>query len=126
MKAQFSHLDKNGKACMVDVSAKKISDREATATGEIIMNAQIIKLIKDKKVSKGDMLEVKAKKTFNDSHFSKREMKIFKNLAEKYKDKKAEEMIEITHAKDQPWYRVYVLEGKKYHRIPTVKSVEHR
>ena len=41
---------------MIDVSKKKITDRIALASGEIILNSKIIKIIKNKKMPKGDPL----------------------------------------------------------------------
>jgi cyclic pyranopterin monophosphate synthase len=41
---------------MIDVSNKKNTARKALASGEIILNAKIIKLIKTKKMPKGDPL----------------------------------------------------------------------
>lgn len=52
----FAHLDEKGKIKMVDVTKKKVSRRQAWARGEILMNIRTIKLIKDKKVPKGDVL----------------------------------------------------------------------
>lgn len=52
----FSHLDEKGKIRMVDVTKKKINRRTAIAQGEVLMNAGTIRLIKDKKVPKGDVL----------------------------------------------------------------------
>ena len=52
----FTHLDEKGKIKMVDVTKKKVTRRQAVARGEILMNIRTIKLIKDKKVPKGDVL----------------------------------------------------------------------
>ena len=52
----FSHLDEKGKIRMVDVTKKKINRRTAIAQGEVLMNAGTIRLIKGKKVPKGDVL----------------------------------------------------------------------
>ena len=52
----FTHLDEKGKIRMVDVTEKKVNRRKAIARGEISMNIQTLKLIKDKKVPKGDVL----------------------------------------------------------------------
>ena len=43
---------------MIDVSSKEITHRKALASGEIILGPQIIKLIKDKKMPKGDPLSI--------------------------------------------------------------------
>ena len=42
----------------IDVSNKEITHRKALATGEIILNAQIIEMIKKKKMPKGDPLSI--------------------------------------------------------------------
>src|SRR3990167_3283473 len=42
---------------MIDVSAKKITEREAIAEGEIYLKSEVIGLIKEKKIPKGDVLE---------------------------------------------------------------------
>ena len=43
---------------MVDVSDKNITHRKALATGEIVLGAEVIKLIKNKKMHKGDPLSI--------------------------------------------------------------------
>ena len=43
---------------MVDVSDKNITHRKALASGEIVLSAEVIKLIKDKKMPKGDPLSI--------------------------------------------------------------------
>ena len=43
---------------MVDVSSKEITNRKALATGEIILGSQVIKMIKAKKMPKGDPLSI--------------------------------------------------------------------
>lgn len=53
----FTHLDKNGKVKMVDVSEKKITNRKAIAAGEIKMKAETLKMIKAGEIKKGAVLE---------------------------------------------------------------------
>lgn len=55
---QFSHVDGKGKAKMVDVGGKPDSRRTAIAKGSIFPAKEIIKLIKDNKMKKGDVLAV--------------------------------------------------------------------
>lgn len=55
---EFTHLDKNGNAIMVDVSEKPITSRSATATGFIQVNEEIIQSINDSTNKKGDVLQV--------------------------------------------------------------------
>lgn len=42
---------------MIDISAKKITAREAAAEGCVFLKSQVIKLIREKKIPKGDVLE---------------------------------------------------------------------
>lgn len=53
---RLSHLDKQGKARMVDVSEKPATEREAVAKGSVSMKPATIKLIKDGAVPKGDVM----------------------------------------------------------------------
>ncbi len=56
--AELSHLDKDGKAAMVDVSAKASSERVAVAKGAITMMPETLALIQEGGVAKGDVLSV--------------------------------------------------------------------
>lgn len=55
---EFTHFDENGNAWMVDVSEKKITHREAHATGTIHVSREVFDAIQGKKVKKGDVLTV--------------------------------------------------------------------
>ncbi len=55
---EFTHLDKQGKAKMVDVGDKNITTRTAFATGKIILPVKIMKAILDNSVPKGDVFSV--------------------------------------------------------------------
>ena len=52
----LSHLDSQGRARMVDVSAKATTAREATARGRVAMQAQTLRMIVEGRVPKGDVL----------------------------------------------------------------------
>lgn len=54
----LTHLDEEGRARMVDVSAKPESRREATASGMIRMAPGTLTAIVDGKVPKGDVITV--------------------------------------------------------------------
>jgi len=56
--AKLSHLDAEGKARMVDVTSKDVTERVATARGAIFMRAETLDLILEKKVEKGDVFSV--------------------------------------------------------------------
>jgi len=55
---QFTHIDKDGNAVMVDVSDKGITERTATAKGSIIMQPETLAKIMDGSMKKGDVLPV--------------------------------------------------------------------
>ncbi len=55
---QFTHFDEEGNAKMVDVSGKPETQRTATASADVYMELETIKLIKEGMVSKGDVLGV--------------------------------------------------------------------
>ena len=53
---KLTHLDKEGKARMVDVSEKKATLREAVARGRVSMKRATIRMILDRSVPKGDVV----------------------------------------------------------------------
>jgi cyclic pyranopterin phosphate synthase len=55
---RLTHLDAEGSAHMVDVSAKATTAREATAEGRITMSAEALEAIRQGAVKKGDVLAV--------------------------------------------------------------------
>jgi cyclic pyranopterin phosphate synthase len=56
--AQLSHFDDQGQSRMVDTSDKPETLREARASGCVRMAAATAKLIRDRALAKGDVLEV--------------------------------------------------------------------
>jgi len=56
--SEFTHFDAEGKALMVDVSDKDITERTATATGSVIMEPETVRKIMEGGVKKGDVLSV--------------------------------------------------------------------
>ena len=55
---KLTHLDEDGSAHMVDVSAKAVTTREAIAIGHIAMSAEAAAAIAQGLVKKGDVLAV--------------------------------------------------------------------
>src|SRR5450756_2855306 len=55
---RLTHLDGAGRARMVDVSAKDVTVRTATATGRVQLSAQAVAALRDGTVPKGDALAV--------------------------------------------------------------------
>ncbi len=54
--AQFSHLDEEGAARMVDVGGKAVIRRTATAAGRVRMAPETTELLREKALPKGDAL----------------------------------------------------------------------
>jgi len=55
---EFTHLDEQGAARMVDVSGKEVTARVATASGRVLVSAEVIALLRAGGVPKGDALSV--------------------------------------------------------------------
>ncbi|HBG92403.1 MAG: hypothetical protein A3J81_05715 [Nitrospirae bacterium RIFOXYB2_FULL_43_5] len=53
--------------------------------------------------SSDSFIGVKARKKFDEKHFTKRELRILKNLCDIFRDAKAEHMVEASHEIDKPW-----------------------
>ena len=53
---KLSHINENGEAVMVDVSEKAVTAREAQAQGTITVGADILRLLQDGSIAKGDVL----------------------------------------------------------------------
>ena len=54
----LSHIDKQGKANMVDISQKPDQIRTAAAEGFIKLNEQTLELIKQNQIKKGDVISI--------------------------------------------------------------------
>lgn len=58
MVSRLSHVDEDGKARMVDVSAKAVTERSATAKVSVLMQPATLDVIRDGRAAKGDVLAV--------------------------------------------------------------------
>lgn len=56
--ADFTHLDADGNAVMVDVGGKNVTERSATAKGRVVMAPETMKMIAGRGFKKGDVLSV--------------------------------------------------------------------
>lgn len=54
----LSHLDSDGRARMVDVSSKRVSNRTATARARVLMPSFVIEEVERSNVKKGDVLTI--------------------------------------------------------------------
>jgi cyclic pyranopterin phosphate synthase len=55
---KLTHIDESGRAHMVDVTEKADTDRLAIARGEVILQLETIRLIREGLLKKGDVLMV--------------------------------------------------------------------
>ncbi len=55
---QLTHFDADGSSRMVDVGEKEVTVRVARASGRIRMRAETLAMVRDRKLAKGDVLEV--------------------------------------------------------------------
>lgn len=68
--------------------------------------------------AKGRALSISANADFDAGLFSKRELKLLEGLAAEFRHSSADEMIEATHLENQPWDKVFNVQGKKQAHIP--------
>jgi cyclic pyranopterin phosphate synthase len=57
-RSPLTHVDKTGAARMVDVSAKDVTARRATAAGRVVTTPEVIALLRGDGLPKGDALAV--------------------------------------------------------------------
>ena len=55
---RLTHVDASGAARMVDVSAKDVTRRVATASGRVLVSPEVVELLRGAGVPKGDTLAV--------------------------------------------------------------------
>ncbi len=55
---RLTHVDERGEARMVDVSAKPVTAREASAAGRVLCSPEVVALLRGAGVAKGDALAV--------------------------------------------------------------------
>lgn len=60
----------------------------------------------------------KPKSRFDSKHFTKRELRLLKEIADRYYMCNAKEMVYWTHLEKEPWHRVWELENRKFEKIP--------
>jgi cyclic pyranopterin phosphate synthase len=58
MNGELSHFDESGGSRMVDTSEKPVTLRIARATGRVVMRPDTLRMIRDRRVAKGDVFEV--------------------------------------------------------------------
>lgn len=54
--AKLSHVDRQGRARMVDIGAKEVTRREAAASAFVKLGAETLRLVRTNRLAKGDVL----------------------------------------------------------------------
>jgi cyclic pyranopterin phosphate synthase len=54
--SDLTHLDESGNAHMVDVADREVTTRTATTVGKVLLSAEVVALLRDGAVPKGDVL----------------------------------------------------------------------
>lgn len=67
---------------------------------------------------------VKPKRDFDDSYFSRRELRIMRELADRFRDDKSAPLVHITHAEQSPWEKIWDGGRGQNTRIPYRLIVE--
>jgi cyclic pyranopterin phosphate synthase len=55
---RLTHVDEHGAARMVDVSAKDVTARTASASGRVLVSPAVVELLRGEGMPKGDTLAV--------------------------------------------------------------------
>lgn len=55
---ELTHVDSRGQARMVDVSDKDVTVREAVARGRVLVRPEVLPMVKEGQIAKGDVLAV--------------------------------------------------------------------
>lgn len=64
------------------------------------------------------MLVITPQIPFSSQHFSRREIQLMEDLAQRYRDAESEDMVEATHLENLPWDKVYHQQGRRQQLIP--------
>lgn len=59
-----------------------------------------------------------SKAKFDSTHFTKRELRILKDVSERLGMCSTDDLIRLTHQEGQPWHKVWELEKRHFEKIP--------
>ena len=101
----LSHLDKAGKASMVDVSGKDVTERIASARVRVKLNSKAFEALSENKIKKGDVLAVA-------------------NIAGINAAKKTSELIPLTHQINLRYVKIEFVLDKESSKIEITTEVK--
>ena len=67
----------------------------------------------EKKEDNGDFTPIKTKKKFDDLYFSKRELRLLKDIAFIFKEVEAKKIVEVSHLPNEPWDKTIKTKGER-------------
>jgi len=62
-------------------------------------------------IASGEFRKIIPGKAFDQTHFTKREMELLEKISFIFRDARAEDMIEVTHLKNEPWHKTLAQKG---------------
>lgn len=71
-----------------------------------------------------DAISLSNKKSFESKYFSKRELRLLKDISDRFEMMNGGEMEAFTHREHSPWYRMWVVENRKQEKIPYEYSLD--
>lgn len=71
-------------------------------------------------------IEIKAKKDFDKQFFSSRELQILERIVEIYKDVLSNDISDIAHNRDLPWYKVFIEDKNENGPLPFDLAIGHK
>lgn len=74
--------------------------------------------VEERRLKIGKSIHLTPKKPFDDSHFTKRELRILQDVKERFDLYNASDMIGQTHLPGQAWHRVWEVEKRHFSPIP--------
>jgi uncharacterized phage-associated protein len=79
--------------------------------------------IQPEKIIDYDLLKVVPKVDFDDSHFTPRELRLMKQLAERFCDERSRPLVNITHTELGPWSKIWDSGRGFNNRIPYALAI---
>ena len=119
----FEHFKQTGRSVTgFDYFAWRMGPVPAELDEAIDNNSEDILDNFDIEVQKGKRniktVYLQPKKEFDARFFSRRELQLLENIAERFEMSSGDDMVWFTHREDEPWYRVWEIEKRRFDKIP--------
>ena len=72
----------------------------------------------------GGFQEIKPKKQFDDEYYSEKEKRLLEEISFMFRDAKADDMVEVTHLKNEPWHRTLKEKGA-FEKIDYILAIDN-